>query len=277
MSIANDTPAASAPRVALIGAGAMGGALFKGWLTRGAIDPQRSAVFDPAPSPAMAALAGESGVSLNPQDASAFDVLVLAIKPQALGQAGSYSAIAARALVVSILAGKSVASVSAALGGAARVVRAMPNLPSMVGAGIAGLYAPAAINERDRALAGVLMEAVGAVVFVESEAALDAITAISGSGPAYFFLMAEALEEAALDLGLPAGAAALLARQTLAGAGAIVNADTRSSAALRKAVTSPGGTTEAALKVLDGDIHMLRTLMKEAARVAFRRAQALNS
>ncbi|MFN0023951.1 MAG: pyrroline-5-carboxylate reductase [Parvularculaceae bacterium] len=277
MSVENTIAAASPPRVALVGAGAMGGALFKGWLARGAIDLQRSAVFDPQPSLAVAALANESGVPLNPYDPVEFDVLILAIKPQALEQAGVYSAIAARALVVSILAGKSAAAVSAALGGAARVVRAMPNLPSMAGAGVAGLYAPAGLSEFDRALARVLMEAVGAAVFVESEAALDAVTAISGSGPAYFFLMAEALEEAALDLGLPAGAAALLARQTLAGAGAIVSADQRSSAALRMSVTSPGGTTEAAIKVLDGDAHTLRTLMKAAARAAFRRAQELMS
>lgn len=264
------------PRVGLIGAGAMGGALLKGWIETRAINARRSAVFDPRVSPGIETLARAAGLALNPAPAPRFDVLVLAIKPQTLGDAARYAPMAGEALVVSVLAGKSIASISSVIG-TRRVVRAMPNLPSMAGAGAAGLYAPPDVSDDDRRIARALMEAVGAAVFVDSEAAIDAVTAISGSGPAYFFLMAEALEEAARALGLPAETAKALARQTLIGAGAVLNGDERSAADLRKAVTSPGGTTEAALAVLDGDAEKLRRLMKEAAEAAFARARALTS
>jgi pyrroline-5-carboxylate reductase len=264
------------PKVALIGAGAMGGALLKGWIERRAIDAGASAIFDPKVSPAIEALAKSAGLALNPASDPRFDVVVLAIKPQTLGDAAHYAPMAKEALVVSVLAGKSIASISSVLG-TNRTVRAMPNLPSMAGAGAAGLYAPPGVGEADRAVARALMQAVGAAVFVDSEAAIDAVTAISGSGPAYFFLMAEALEDAALSLGLSDETAKALARQTLIGAGAVLQTDDRDAAALRKAVTSPGGTTEAALGVLDGEEEKLRRLMKEAAEAAFARARALTS
>lgn len=263
------------PAVALVGAGAMGSALLKGWIEAGAIDLPRSAVFDPHLPEAAGALAARAGLAVNPPKTGGYEVLVLAIKPQMLADAQSYAPIARHALVISVLAGKSIASVAAALGGAPRVVRAMPNLPSMIGAGVSGLFAPPAVSARDRATAQALMEAAGAAVYVDSESAIDAVTAISGSGPAYFFLMTEALEDAARALGLPAQTARLLARRTLAGAGAVIGADARETGALRKAVTSPGGTTEAALKVLDGDGQAIRTLMKDAAAAALRRARDL--
>lgn len=266
-----------APAVALIGAGAMGSALLKGWIARHAIDAARSVVFDPAIPTGVDALSREAGLAVNPKDAGAIDVVVLAIKPQMLGEASRYAPIARGALVISVLAGRSIASISEALGGAARIVRAMPNLPAMAGVGATGLYAGTAVGEADRETARALMAAVGEAIFVDSEAGIDAVTAISGSGPAYFFLLAEALEEAARDLGLPADAAALLARQTLAGAGAVVASDARGVAALRKAVTSPGGTTEAALKALDGDDRLIRELIKTAARAALARARELTS
>lgn len=264
------------PKVALIGAGAMGGALLKGWISKGAIDAAGSAVFEPAPSPAVEALCGVSGLPLNPPPAARFDALVLAIKPQGLDAAAAYAPMATGALVVSVLAGKSLAAISTVLG-TARIVRVMPNLPAMIGAGVSGLYAPANVSEADRRLAAHLMQAVGETVFVDSEAGIDAVTAISGSGPAYFFLLAEALEEAARGLGLGHEAARLLARRTLTGAGRVVETDERETAALRRAVTSPGGTTEAALKVLDGEGETVRALMKKAAAAAFSRAQALSS
>ena len=260
----------SIPKVALIGAGAMGGALLKGWLDKRAIDVEGSAVFDPLLAAPVA------GVALNPPIEPRFDVVVLAIKPQSLPEAARYAPMAKGALAVSALAGKSLAALSSVLG-TNRIVRAMPNLPALAGAGAAGLYAPPAVSEADRATARSLMEAVGAAVFVDSEAAIDAVTAISGSGPAYFFLMAEALEEAACALGLSGETARTLARQTLIGAGAVLKADARSAADLRRAVTSPGGTTEAALGVLDGERQMIRTLMKEAAGAALARARALTS
>lgn len=264
------------PKVALVGAGAMGGALLSGWIDKGAIDGARSAVFEPAPSAAVEALCGVSGLALNPPRAARFDALVLAIKPQGLEAAAAYRAMATEALVVSVLAGKSLAAISSVLG-TTRIVRAMPNLPAMIGAGVSGLYAPANLSEADRRLAAHLMQAVGETVFVDSEAAIDVVTAISGSGPAYFFLLAEALEEAARDLGLGEEAARLLARATLIGAGRVLEKDERETAGLRRAVTSPGGTTEAALKVLDGEGDTVRVLMKKAAAAAFARAQALSS
>jgi len=264
------------PSVALIGAGAMGVALLKRWLDCGAIDATRSAAFDPAPSAELAARASAAGVAVNPKSDVEVDVVVLAIKPQVLGEARAFAAMAREALVISVLAGKSIAAVSGALGGATRIVRAMPNLASMVGVGAAGLYASPAVDDTGRETARALMAAVGVAAYVESEAMIDAVTAISGSGPAYFFLMAEALEEAARDLGLAPAAAAMLARQTLAGAGAVAGADARTLADLRRAVTSPGGTTEAALRALDGDDRLIRTLMKAAAGAAFRRARDLS-
>ncbi len=135
----------------------------------------------------------------------------------------------------------------------------------------------AEIEAEDRRVAQALMEAVGVALFVDDEAAIDAVTAISGSGPAYFFLMAEALEDAARSLGLSGETARALARQTLIGAGAVLEEDARGVAVLRRAVASPGGTTEAALGVLDGDGEKLRKLMKAAAQAAFARARALAS
>ena len=269
----NDNPG-KAPKVALIGAGAMGGALLKGWIDKRAIDAAASAVFEPDPSAALQATARDAAIMLNPPISPRFDAVVLAVKPQSLSDAGPYAPMAQNAVVISVLAGRSIASVSSVLG-TTRIIRAMPNLPSMVGAGAAGLYAPPAVSGDDRRIARTLMEAVGEAVFVDSEAAIDAVTAISGSGPAYFFLLSEALEEAALALGLPAESAAALARQTLVGAGAVIAADDRNAAALRKAVTSPGGTTEAALKVLDSEDKIVRKLIKDAAAAAFRRAQEL--
>jgi pyrroline-5-carboxylate reductase len=264
------------PKVALIGAGAMGAALLKGWLEKHAIDAAGSAVFDPQIKAPAERLARDAGLALNPEIGPGFDVAVLAIKPQMLGEAARYGALARGALVVSVIAGKSVASISSVLG-TMRIVRAMPNLASMAGAGAAGLFAPAMVTSADREAARALLEAVGAAVFVDSEAAIDAVTAISGSGPAYFFLMAEALEDAARALGLPDETAKALARQTLIGAGAVVEMDARSAGELRKAVTSPGGTTGAALEILDGESELLRRLMKEAAGAAFARARELSA
>lgn len=264
------------PRVALVGAGAMGGALLKGWVEKGAINSIGSALFDPQVPAPVEAIARAAGFEINPAIEPRFDVILLAIKPQMIGEAARYKSMARNALVMSVLAGKSIASISSVVG-TPRVIRVMPNLPSMAGAGAAGIYAPPPVSEADRLVARALMEAVGAAVFVDSEAGIDAVTAISGSGPAYFFLMTEALEEAARAFGLPDETARSLARQTIIGAGAVLESDARSAADLRKAVTSPGGTTEAAIMVLDGEGKTIRSLMKEAAEAAFARARELTS
>lgn len=263
---------------ALVGAGAMGGALLRAWLDKGVIDGAASAVFDPAPSAFVPEMARERGLAINPPtSARVFDALVIAVKPQAAGDIlTAFGAIAERALILSVMAGKSIASVRSALPGAQRVVRAMPNLPAAIGAGASALYAPAEIGAKDRLASERLMRAVGDVVWVESEDAIDAVTAISGSGPAYFFIFAEALAEAAREIGLSDAVAERLARATLAGAGAYAASETRSLAELRRKVTSPGGTTEAALKILDGDDQALRRLIKAAAAAARRRAAELS-
>lgn len=265
------------PSVALIGAGAMGGALLKGWLGAGSIDPARSAVFDPQPPDDIRDLCAAYELPLNPDTESLSpDALVLAVKPQfAAAALPAYAPLAQNAVAISVMAGKSVASISAALRGALRIVRAMPNLPAAVGRGVSGLYAGEGAGEKDRALADHLMRAAGEIVWVENEAQIDIVTAVSGSGPAYYFLMTEALAEAGQALGLPPDAAARLARATCAGAGAMMERDEREAAEMRKAVTSPGGTTEAALGVLDGDSIPLRKLIKSAVAAAAARAGAL--
>lgn len=253
----------------------MGGALLKGWIASGSIDPMESAVFDPAPSEEMRALFGSQGLVWN-STSERFDVMVIAIKPQMADEVlPKYAYLAKGKLVISVMAGKSLASISAGLGGADRIVRAMPNLPAAIGKGVSGLYAPKVVNAKGRKLAEALMRAAGEVVWVRTEQEIDFVTAISGSGPAYYFLLTEALADAGAALGLDKDAAAALARATLIGSGALMEAETRSPAELRKAVTSPGGTTEAALNVFDGDNEAMRKLVREAVEAAAKRAGEL--
>ncbi|MEZ5921263.1 MAG: pyrroline-5-carboxylate reductase [Parvularculaceae bacterium] len=263
--------------VALIGAGSMGGALLKGWLGAGVVDPGRSAVFEPNPGNVVKALARQHAFSLNPNNESRqFDVVAIAIKPQAAADAlPEYRELAKPALALSIMAGASVASIAEALGGHQRIIRAMPNLPAAVSKGASGLFAASAATKDDCAKAEALMRAVGAAVWVDEERLIDAVTAVSGSGPAYFFLLADALSEAAVEAGLSREAAIILARATLEGAGAFAAADARSAGELAKAVTSPGGTTAAALSALDGDDRALRKLVKEAVKRAYARGREM--
>ncbi len=264
------------PSVALIGAGAMGGALFRGWLAASSIDAPRSAVFDPAASAEMTALAGEAGVRLNPDVGAGFDVLIAAIKPQMAAKVlPAYAAAAEGAVALSVMAGTSVATLSKLLPTTQKYVRAMPNLPAAIGSGATGLFATENVTPAERATVEKLMEAVGLSIWVERETDIDLVTAVSGSGPAYFFLLAEALAEAGEAAGLDRMAAAKLAESTLAGAGALMASDGRSAAEFRKAVTSPGGTTAAALEILDGDDKAVRDLMKKAVAAAAKRAGEL--
>lgn len=267
------------PSIALVGAGAMGGALLRGFLAAGAIDAPASAVFEPAAGADLAGLAAARGMRLNPPpDDVAADVLLLAIKPQAADAAlPAYAPAARNALVLSAMAGTGIARLARLLGAPARIARAMPNLPATIGKGVTALYAPPAVGAADRARAETLMRAAGATVWVEREEEIDLATAVSGSGPAYFFLVTEALAEAGRAAGLGEAAAALLARETAIGSGALLAADARAAADLRRAVTSPGGTTAAALAVLDGDGEALRRLMKAAVAAAARRAAELKS
>lgn len=255
----------------------MGGALLKGWLANKTIDVARSAVFDPGASDNTKRLCAEHNLVLNPAvDSVIPDVLVIAVKPQkAASVLPEYAKLAKSAICISVMAGKSIASISSLLGKASRVARAMPNLPAAISKGVSGLYAPDTIDAHGRKQVEMLMSAAGETVWVERENYIDYVTAISGSGPAYFFLLTEALADAGVSLGLSDEAAKKLALTTLTGAGALMDSETRTPEEMRKAVTSPGGTTEAALQVFDGDERRMRTLVKEAVLAAANRAGQL--
>ncbi|WP_430911983.1 pyrroline-5-carboxylate reductase [Methylobacterium sp. sgz302541] len=270
------TPGRLPGSLTLVGAGKMGGAMLSGWLA-GGLDPARTVILDPAPSPEIAALCAARGIRLNPKAAPVSDALVLAIKPQGLdAAAGALAPLAGpETLVVSILAGKTVADLRRRLPQARAVVRAMPNLPASIGRGATGAVASPETTPNQRASADALLAAAGLVEWLDDEALIDALTAVSGSGPAYVFLLAEALAEAGVAAGLPAEMAARLARSTVAGAGALLDASPIEAGQLRRDVTSPGGTTAAALAVLmrEGG---LPDLLEEAVAAAAARAAALS-
>jgi pyrroline-5-carboxylate reductase len=252
----------------------MGGALLKGWIAE-KIGP--IVVVEPHPAPAMRRLAKATGIAVHARiedvDAARVAVCVIAIKPQIL----KTDAIRLRALVesgallISIAAGTSIRSLARACGRNARIVRAMPNLPGAIGRGISALYASRNATAEDRATAESLLAALGDTLWVKREAMIDVVTAVSGSGPAYVFLLVEALARAARNEGLPLAHAEKLARATVAGAGALLDAEAREPAELRRDVTSPGGTTEAALRILMDDGALAR-LIGRAVAAARKRA-----
>ncbi len=260
----------------LVGAGRMGAAMLDGWLAAG-LDPAGTTIRDPHPSDAVARLCESRGIALNPLGIVAAEVLVLAIKPQGLADAAPAldALIGPDTLVISILAGKTIADLKARLRRASAVVRAMPNLPASIGRGATGAVASPQVSARQRAGANALLAASGLVEWLGSEADIDALTAVSGSGPAYVFLLAEALAEAGVAAGLSPEVAARLARATVSGAGALLDASALPAGELRRNVTSPGGTTAAALDVLmraDG----MAPLLREAVAAAKRRAGELS-
>lgn len=260
----------------LAGAGRMGGAMLAGWLEAG-LDPRRTTLIDPVPAREIVDLCARVGIALNPPDPGPCSVLVLGIKPQGLASAatGLDRLIGRDTLLVSILAGKTVADLRDRLPRARAVVRAMPNLPASIGRGATGAYASAEVTPDQRGAAEALFSANGAVAWLGDEAQIDAVTAVSGSGPAYVFLLVEALAEAGIAAGLDPAVARTLARATVTGAGALLEASPSEAEELRRDVTSPGGTTAAALDVLmrpDG----LAALMREAVAAAKRRAGELS-
>jgi pyrroline-5-carboxylate reductase len=260
--------------IALAGAGKMGGAMLTGWLA-GGLDPKRVVVIEPSPSPEIAALAAK-GIRLNPpaKDTGTVETLLVAVKPQSFREAGAVLKPFAgpATLVVSIMAGATIASISSVCGGA--VVRAMPNTPAAIGRGITVAVAAGNVSAAQRTVADALLRATGAVEWVEDETLMDAVTAVSGSGPAYVFLLAEELARAGVEAGLPAELATRLARETVAGSGELLRRSEASSATLRQNVTSPGGTTAAALEVLMGPDGM-QPLMIRAIAAATRRSKEL--
>jgi pyrroline-5-carboxylate reductase len=258
--------------IALAGAGKMGGAMLTGWLA-GGLDARRVVVIEPQPSSEIGALAAQ-GVRLNPKDTSAVETLVVAVKPQSFREAGAVlkPLVGASTLVVSIMAGTTIASLEAVCGG--MVVRAMPNTPASIGRGITVAVAAKNVSAAQRATADALLVATGAVEWVEDEDLMDAVTAVSGSGPAYVFLLAEELARAGIEAGLPAELATKLARETVAGSGELLHRSEVAAATLRQNVTSPGGTTAAALEVLMGE-GGLQPLMIRAIAAATRRSKEL--
>ena len=263
--------------ILLVGAGRMGGALLKGWLAEG-LSPE---VVEPNPLAELQKLARARAIILhtNVTDASPRPrACVVAIKPQVLRtEATQLRGIAGSgALMISIAAGTSIRTMRKAWGRGARIVRTMPNIPGSIGHGISALYAPSNVTVADRKLAESLLVPLGETLWVKRESQIDSVTAVSGSGPAYVFLLAEALEKAALAEGLSANAAKRLARATVAGAGAILDADRREPSELRRDVTSPAGTTAAALSILMAE-NGLEFLMARAVRAARKRAQELAS
>lgn len=264
----------------LVGAGKMGGAMLEGWLA-GGFDPRHISVIDPKPADHLKALATRHGFALNPSDVpTAAEVVVLAIKPQMLDEAAPHfqQVIGPNTLVVSVLAGKTVADLSSRLpqGQTPRaIVRAMPNLPASVGRGVTGCYAATGVSSDQCAMTTTLLSCIGGVEWVAEESLIDAVTSVSGSGPAYVFYLVECLAKAGEAQGLPADVAARLARMTITGAGELLHQSELSPATLRENVTSPGGTTAAALEVLMADDGM-RPLMVKAVDAARKRAVALS-
>ncbi len=262
----------------LVGAGKMGGALLERWFASG-LQGSVATIFDPAPSDALARLCRDHGAELNPPRANVAPpaALVLAIKPQMLDEAAPDLAalVGPQTLVLSIMAGKTIADLAARLPARA-IVRAMPNTPAAVGRGMTGAVASGAVAGEQRAAAQALLAAVGAVEWLDDEGLMDAVTALSGSGPAYVFYLVECLAAAGVDAGLSPDVAARLARATVEGAGELLYRDTAIPAdQLLRNVTSPGGTTAAALEALMAPAG-LAPLMSKAVAAAKRRAAELS-
>ncbi|MSO76281.1 MAG: pyrroline-5-carboxylate reductase [Alphaproteobacteria bacterium] len=265
-------------RLLLVGCGKMGGALLTGWIDRGMA--LEVAVVEPMPA-SSAAFAGRAGVSLHASAATLAtepwpEAIVFAVKPQSMDEVvPAYSRFVHPGTVfLSIAAGKPIAYFEMRLGAAARVVRAMPNMPAAVGRGMTVLTANKAVAPEQAKLADGLMAAVGEVAWVADEGLMDAVTAVSGSGPAYVFLLIECLAEAGRAAGLPQELALQCARATVAGAGELARLASEPAGVLRQNVTSPGGTTAAALGVLmaaDG----LQPLLTRAVAAATQRGREL--
>ena len=265
--------------VLLVGCGKMGGALVEGWLEAGfradqvtVVEPEANAAAQARERFGVEVVAGPAQIParFEPQ------AVVFAVKPQGMDAiVGEYAPFAgAGAAVLSIAAGKSIATFQRHLGDAAAIVRSMPNTPAAVRRGITVATASARVSEPARMLCNTLLEAVGEVVWIEDESLLDAVTATSGSGPAYVFLLVECLANAGTAAGLPAELAQRLARATIIGAGALLDASPDSPGTLCRNVTSPGGTTAAALAVLMAEGAMA-ALMERAVAEAARRSREL--
>lgn len=261
----------------LVGAGKMGGAMLHGWLKKG-LSPKSVAIVDPHIGSEAFSMLIEYSITHH-RDASELsdpvDVVVLAVKPQQMGEAlpALTRIVSPSTLVVSIAAGTTLSALEAALG-SGPIVRVMPNTPAQVGQGMSVAIGNAAVTEAHRRIVTSLLNAIGKSAWIGNEAEIDIVTALSGGGPAYVFLLVEALAAAGEKAGLSADLAMLLARQTIIGAGALLGGVPTDAATLRKNVTSPGGTTAAALGVLMGETGW-QPLLDQAIAAATARSREL--
>jgi pyrroline-5-carboxylate reductase len=270
-SIRSDAP------LLLIGGGRMGAAMLSGWLASG-LDVAAVAVVEPFEGTRQALVANHPGLtvvsSIDAIPASP-SVVILAVKPQVMDDVMAPLQPLQGTLFISIAAGKTLGYFESHLGADRSIIRVMPNTPAAVGAGISVAVGNAQVSSENRALATALLGAVGMVEWVDDETLIDAVTAVSGSGPAYVFHLVEAMAQAGVDAGLGADLAMKLARQTVIGSGVLMTADDSDAGTLRQNVTSPGGTTQAALDVLMGD-GRLQALMTEAIAAAKKRSTELS-
>lgn len=256
----------------LLGCGKMGSAMLQGWLKRG-LAPGAVWVIDPNPSPWLLA----QGVHVNDGLPARPAVVLIAVKPQMMGAALPQLAAlgGGTTLFVTVAAGTTIATYESALGAATHLVRAMPNTPAAIGRGITAICANSHATPADLDLAEELLSAVGQVVRLDGEHQMDAVTAVSGSGPAYVFHLIETLAAAGAAEGLPPDLAMRLAKATVAGAGALAEASDEGPDQLRVNVTSPGGTTAAALKVLMDETRGFPALLRAAVHAAAERGREL--
>ena len=274
MSGENPSSMGAIPPILLVGCGRMGSAMLSGWREQGlapsvAVDPAPAA--GPLGGPDLTLVADAAAIP----NGFAPAAVVLAVKPQnAAATLPAYAHFAPNTVFLSIMAGRTMAGVGSSIGASAAIVRAMPNTPAAVRQGVTVACPGPGVSAQQKALCDRLLQAIGKVAWVEDEALLDPVTAVSGSGPAYVFLLAELMEQAAIEQGIPPDLARLLARQTVAGSGALLAASPDDASALRIAVTSPGGTTAAALSVLMNP-DAWPTAMSQAIAAATRRSREL--
>jgi len=268
-------------RLLLVGGGKMGGALLAGWLAREEVSPESVIVVEPTEETA-ADLRERHRVGVIAEAPASVagavpDAIVLAVKPQVLDSvAPAYASLAAQgALVISIAAGKTIAAIERAVGADSAVVRSMPNTPAAIGRGMTVACPNPRVTAEQRDLCARLLAAVGDVAWLDDESLMDAVTAVSGSGPAYVFWLIECLAQAGAAEGLPADLAAQLARTTVCGAGELAWRSEDAPATLRRNVTSPGGTTAAALEVLMAEKDGLAPLLRRTVEAAARRSTEL--
>lgn len=263
--------------IGFLGYGNMGSAILEGLIEAGTISGKHAAAYDPDPARMLAAEALGATVAASPQAlAGMSNILVLAVKPQMMDAAlkDACAGIRPGTLVISIAAGVSIKSLQARVGDSARIVRVMPNTPALVNAGAAGFALGPNCTAGDAETARTIFESIGIAEDVD-EPLIDVVTALSGSGPAYFFHMVECLVEAAVAEGLDEEKATRLAAQTLLGAGKLLVSSGESAATLRQRVTSKGGTTEAALRTLSEQ--NFREIVAKAVHAAAARARELGS